>query len=227
VPTATDAAGKQIPMYQATFFAGLLTYSCQTFLLNCVCTGTYQEVKPLSIRSIKTALSIVKKQKSMQATQKKKPTGLTKDAGWQFGVRKTFHRSREDVWDFLFSDTGLGIWLGKLDADLDINKVYRTEEGIEGHVNIFHPYSHIRLTWQPRNREHATHLQLRVMGDKEKTVISFHHDHLESEKERDAVKAYWNDKMKQLAEALLSHSFPARAATGKAATATVGFDKAG
>ena len=139
----------------------------------------------------------------MEAAQKKKTTGLTKDAGWQFGVRRTFHRSRQDVWDFLFSETGLGIWLGRLDTDLTINEIYRTTEGIEGRINVLDPYSHIRLTWQPNNREQATHLQIRVMGDKDKAVISFHHDHLESEKERDAVKMYWNEKMKQLAEALL------------------------
>lgn len=140
---------------------------------------------------------------SMEATHNMKPTGLTKDAGWQFGVRKTFRRSREDVWDFLFSEAGLRIWLGKLDADLDTNKVYSTEEGIEGRINVVQPYSHIRLTWQPKNREQATHLQVRVMGDKQKAIISFHHDHLESERERDAVKVYWNDKMKKIADALL------------------------
>ena len=38
----------------------------------------------------------------------------TKDAGFQIGVRKTLPISIDKAWDFLFSDEGLEIWLGKL-----------------------------------------------------------------------------------------------------------------
>lgn len=138
----------------------------------------------------------------MEATQKKKPTGLTKDAGWQFGLRKTFHRSSEDIWDFLFSEQGLNIWLGSLDQELALHENYRTSEGIEGRINVLAPYSHIRLSWKPKDRQQFTHLQLRVMGSNHKTVISFHQDHLEDEKERDAVKVYWNKKMREIGDKL-------------------------
>lgn len=44
--------------------------------------------------------------------KEKKAVGLTKDAGWQFGLRKTFHFSQEYLWHFMFSNKGLKIWLG-------------------------------------------------------------------------------------------------------------------
>jgi len=55
--------------------------------------------------------------------------GQTKDVGFQFGIRKTFPVSTEKVWDFLFSEQGLKIWLGKLKNELEIKKEYETENG--------------------------------------------------------------------------------------------------
>lgn len=51
------------------------------------------------------------------------PVGLTKDVGWQFGLRKTFPCSQEYLWDFMFSDKGLKIRLGELDEEVEIRKI--------------------------------------------------------------------------------------------------------
>ncbi len=72
---------------------------------------------------------------------KEKPVGLTKDVGWQFGIRKTFQYSQEYLWDFLFSDKVLKIWLGGLEDELKINQPFKTREGIEGFVRVLKPYS--------------------------------------------------------------------------------------
>ena len=83
--------------------------------------------------------------------KEKKPVGLTIDAGWQFGLRKTFPYSQEYLWDFMFSDKGLKIWLGEIKNELEIKKSYRTKDGIEGFVRVFTPYSHIRMNWKKKN----------------------------------------------------------------------------
>jgi len=76
--------------------------------------------------------------------------GKTKDVGFQFGIRKTFSVSCEKVWDFLFSENGLKIWLGKLKNVLEIKKEYETENGVTGLVRVFKANSHIRLNWKPK-----------------------------------------------------------------------------
>ena len=43
--------------------------------------------------------------------QDKKQTGLTRDAGYQAGVRRTLNYPPDQVWNFLFSENGLAIWL--------------------------------------------------------------------------------------------------------------------
>lgn len=41
-------------------------------------------------------------------------TGRTKDAGFQFGIKRTFPLESDLAWERLFSETGRRIWLGDL-----------------------------------------------------------------------------------------------------------------
>src|SRR5690606_31964963 len=70
------------------------------------------------------------------AMTQEKPVGKTKDSGWQFGLRKTFYKAQEYLWDIIFSDKGLKIWLGGLEEELEPKKSYKTKEGIEGYVRV-------------------------------------------------------------------------------------------
>jgi len=134
--------------------------------------------------------------------RQEKQVGLTKDVGWQFGLRKTFPYPQEYVWDFMFSDKGLRIWLGELEEELGIKKAYRTKEGIEGLVSVFVPYSHIRMNWKKRDWENVSTVQVRVVGDREKATISFHQEKLLDNSQREEMKSYWNEKMAAIAEAI-------------------------
>ncbi len=40
------------------------------------------------------------------------------------------------------------------------------------------------------------------MASGNKAVVSFHHDHLRNADEREQMKAWWNDKMQQVAAGL-------------------------
>lgn len=127
-----------------------------------------------------------------------KSVGLTKDAGYQFGIRKTFPYSQEYLWNFMFSDKGLKIWLGELKEDLEIEKAYQTKEGIEGLVRVFTPHSHIRMNWKKENWENNSIVQVRVIGDQEKATISFHQEKLLDNNQREEMDLYWNKKMTEI-----------------------------
>ncbi len=126
------------------------------------------------------------------------PIGLTKDVGWQFGLRKTFPYSQEYLWDFMFSDKGLKIWLGELDEELEIKKTYKSKDGIEGLVRVFKSYSHIRMNWKKRGWENVSTLQVRVIGNHGKAIISFHQEKLLDNRQREEMKEYWNEKMSEI-----------------------------
>lgn len=134
--------------------------------------------------------------------KQEKPVGLTKDVGWQFGLRKTFLYSQEYLWDFMFSDEGLKIWLGELREELEIKKAYKTKEGIKGLVKVFTPYSHIRMNWKKKDWENVSTVQVRVIGNDEKATISFHQDNLLDNNQREEMKLYWNKKMTEIENAI-------------------------
>jgi hypothetical protein len=133
-----------------------------------------------------------------------KQVGLTKDVGWQFGLRKTFPYSQEYFWDFMFSDKGLNLWLGKLEGELEIKKAYKTKDGIEGLVRVFTPNSHIRMTWKKKNWSNISTVQVRVIGNSEKATIIFHQEKLIDENQRNEMKSYWNRIMIEIEKAIMT-----------------------
>lgn len=129
-----------------------------------------------------------------------KQIGKTKDVGFQFGIRKTFSVSTERVWDFLFSKNGVNIWLGKLKSELEIKKEYETENGTKGLVRVFKPNSHIRLNWKPKNWGNMSTIQIRVIGNQEKTTIAIHQEKLLNSEQRAEMKEYWNEIMNEITD---------------------------
>jgi len=126
--------------------------------------------------------------------------GQTKDVGFQFGIRKTFSVSTERVWDFLFSKNGINIWLGKLKSELEINKEYETENGTKGLVRVYKPNSHIRLNWKLKNWKNMSTIQIRVIGNQEKTTIAIHQEKLLNSEQRAEMKEYWNEIINEIAD---------------------------
>lgn len=104
-----------------------------------------------------------------------KKTGLTKDAGWQFGIRKSVSLNTNVVWDFMFSDNGTKLWLKNADKEF----------------STFKDFSHIRTKWKLTGWTNEATLQMRVLSDKGKTTIAFHIDKLLNENQREETKTYW------------------------------------
>jgi hypothetical protein len=128
----------------------------------------------------------------------KKQIGKTKDVGFQFGIRKTLPVSSEKAWDFLFSESGLKIWLGNLKNSLEIKKVYETENGITGFVRVFKPKNNIRLNWKPNNWKNTSTVQIRVIGNQEKSTIAIHQEKLLNAEQRSEMKEYWTNIIKKI-----------------------------
>ena len=50
---------------------------------------------------------------------------VSKDLGFQVSVCKTFSVSTETMWEFLLSQSGIEVWLGKINIDdLEIQKTF-------------------------------------------------------------------------------------------------------
>ncbi|MCW3117023.1 MAG: ATPase [Chitinophagaceae bacterium] len=131
--------------------------------------------------------------------------GLTEDAGWQIGVRKTIPASFNEVWDFLFSDKGLSTWLGNTQKDaLVINASYKTKEGTGGIVRLLTDHSHIRLTWKKKDWKNVSLLQLRIIPAKNKTTVSFHHEKLQDAQQRKEMKTHWDVVMEKISQQLIA-----------------------
>jgi hypothetical protein len=115
-----------------------------------------------------------------------KKIGLTKDAGWQFGVRRSVSLNKNEVWDFLFSEKGINLWL----------------KGADKEFSTFKNHSHIRTKWKLKEWTNKATLQMRVLSNKDKTTIAFHIDELLDESQREATKAYWEQIINKLREKL-------------------------
>ena len=125
--------------------------------------------------------------------------GQTKTVGFQVGVRRTFDVSPEFAWEFLFSDQGIVLWLGKpLSMNLTPGGLYKAENGNEGIIKVFKPYSHIRLTWKKKEWQNASTLQIRVINSKGKATISFHQEKLLNVIQREEMKFHWEDVLSRI-----------------------------
>ena len=85
--------------------------------------------------------------------------------------------------------------------------IINSKQGIEGFVRVFKLFSHIRLNWKRKNWKNISTVQVRVIGNKQKSTISFHQEKLLNAEQRDEMKEYWNKIVSKLAKEL-EHSFP-------------------
>jgi uncharacterized protein YndB with AHSA1/START domain len=135
------------------------------------------------------------------AVDPKNTTGLTKDAGWEVGVRKTVAASPSVVWDFLLGD-GLALWLGKTELRAEKGAPYATEDGVKGAVRTITPGSKLRVSWRPDDWPHDTILQVTVKEAPGGTTIGIHHEQLADRDERRMMLGHWKNVVDDLAHAL-------------------------
>lgn len=122
---------------------------------------------------------------------KARPTGLTKDAGFQIGVRRTMAVGHAELWDFFFSPEGILLWFGNVNPPLPLGTSFKSDDGFEGFITTFREGSHFRMKWKKPGWDHFSMLQVRIMPSGNKTILAFHQDQLLNEQERMEMKAYW------------------------------------
>lgn len=131
-------------------------------------------------------------------------TGLTKDAGWEVGVRQTVPSSLETVWRFLLGE-GLPIWLGETTLPHVTGETYRTADGVVGEVKSFTENARVRLGWRPDDWPHDTTLQLSVKEAAGGTTIGIHHERLADREERRMMLGHWKNVAAHLEAAFQRH----------------------
>ena len=128
-----------------------------------------------------------------------KPVGLTRDQGWEIGVRRTLPISTDHAWNLLTTQPGLGYWLGTgVEAAFKKGMTYATAEGTRGDVRGYSEGRLIRLRWQPPDWDFESTLQIRVTPAKSGATISFHHERLANGDQRELMRRHWSDALDKL-----------------------------
>jgi len=99
--------------------------------------------------------------------------GLTKDAGWEIGVRRTYPLSLEEAWSRVDDPAA---WLGEEPDD----------------VRSHRPLDRVRVGWR------GTVVQVTVREAKTGTTVGFHQEHLRSAAEREAQREHWKGVLDRL-----------------------------
>lgn len=126
--------------------------------------------------------------------------GKTQNTSFQIGVRRTFPISLEQAWKLIVSSEGIKLWLGDVeDFRLTKGQAYQTPDGAMGEVRVVNRCENIRLTWQLRDWQRASTIQVRVIPrGREKTVVSFHQEQLPGEVEREPMRQRWRKALGEL-----------------------------
>ena len=132
---------------------------------------------------------------------KRQGVGKTARAGYEIGVRRTLPFSEEQLWALLLSPEGLRTWLGG-PTEIAEGTPFTLANGTSGQINVYKPWSHIRLTWQPAGGATPSTLQVRVRPATRGTTVSFHHEQLGGAAEREAMKEHWEGIIRRRAEML-------------------------
>lgn len=120
-------------------------------------------------------------------------TGLTKDAGWELGVRTTVPAPLPVVWDYLVG-AGLPVWLGEIDAlPTEKGEAFETRDAVRGSIRSYTEHTRLRIGWQPDDWPHDTTLQITVKEAAAGTTIGIHHEKLADREERKLMLGHWKN----------------------------------
>jgi activator of HSP90 ATPase len=137
----------------------------------------------------------------------KKVVGLTKKVGFQYSIIRTHAVSTDAAWDFLLSETGVSIWLGKVNFnDFELNNVIKTAEGIEAKITIFKADSHLRLAWKFAHWVNNSYVEIRVFEAQGRAKIGLLHTHMIDAQQRAEVKDFWGKIFQEMGVELAKYS---------------------
>lgn len=127
-------------------------------------------------------------------------TGQTADTGFQVGVSRTVPLPREAAWRWVSSPEGMATWLGEgAGFPLEKGRRYRLADGSTGEVRVVSE-KHLRITFHPEGWPRPSTIQVRVEPKGEKTVVSFHEEHLPDESARKERRTHFKSALQAVAE---------------------------
>jgi activator of HSP90 ATPase len=122
-----------------------------------------------------------------------------KNLGFQYSIRKTFQVSVDVLWEFILSEQGILVWLGTMDiADFELNKSFKTQEGIEGKITTFKPDCHFRMSWKPPHWDKPSIIELRITNNKGRAAIVIHQTRFFEFEKREEMKIYWSNVIERM-----------------------------
>jgi hypothetical protein len=137
-----------------------------------------------------------------------KPVGLTKDTGWQAGLRRTISAPAEVVWELLLSPAGIEIWLGEGDPfPFEQGSSYQLRDGTTGEIKVLRLGSHWRITRKPLDPAYTrpSTMQIRIINKDDRCVLAFHEEHLPNEQKRQLRKAFYLGVVEKIEGLLLAN----------------------
>lgn len=133
------------------------------------------------------------------------PVGLTKNAGWQIGLRRTLSVPAQVLWDFMLSQDGLEIWLGMGEPFKFIPGIkYKLFDGTTGEVRVIDKGSQWRISRKPANPryERPSTIQVRIIDKADQCTLAFHEEHLPDERSRKIRKTFYLNVMELIKDRL-------------------------
>jgi uncharacterized protein YndB with AHSA1/START domain len=131
-----------------------------------------------------------------------RPVGLTRDAGWNAGARRTIPERADVVWHALLSEA-LPLWFGTVDEPLELLRgaAYRTREGTTGEIRSAQPGRRVRFTRSIDGGDESTTVQLTVVPAATGAIIAFHEERLAGPEERAESIREWRAALDRIAAA--------------------------
>ena len=121
-----------------------------------------------------------------------RPTGLTKDAGWQVGVSRTVPVDIDLAWARLTSPDGLDAWLGVgARPDPEVGSTYTADDETTGEMRSWRERDRLRATRKRSDEDHETTIQITVSPTAGGTRIGLHQERMASQAERSAMREHW------------------------------------
>lgn len=127
--------------------------------------------------------------------RREKPVGLTADAGWQIGVRRTVSHPAERLWELLTERPE--VWLGDgVSVAFDRGEAYEVpardgQPGVSGRIGVVRPGHRLRMTWQPDGWAQPATLQITLLAARTGTTVAVHLDRLADAAARERMRAHW------------------------------------
>lgn len=125
------------------------------------------------------------------------PVGLTRDAGWELGVRRTLPVPFDSAWTLLVEEW-LPRWLGVDSVPQLVGAPLHQGRRDVGRVTGVHVGSRVRVRWDQPDAADETVLQVTLLPAASGTTVAIHQERLASADERERLIAHWTRALERL-----------------------------